>query len=61
MSRADRGALLAGYAADVEVQIGELEEAADNITREVERVNLAAAAVAQLVASMRREAERART
>jgi len=54
-------ALLVDFAGDIEDQVSELEEAADAILEQVERVNVVAAAVLELARSMKREAERART
>ncbi len=52
--------LLDDFAQDIEDQIAKLEEVADNVTQQIERANEVAAAVLLLLASMRRESDRAR-
>jgi hypothetical protein len=52
--------LVDDFAADLQAQVERLEQAIDNVVRETDRANDAAAALVELLASMRREAERAR-
>jgi hypothetical protein len=52
--------LVDALASDIEDQVANLEDVADNVIDQLERMNVAVAAVMGLVTSMRREAARVR-